>query len=365
MANRRRNNPPSYARPLLLWLGCLCPALLFQVLTFPLCAAQPVILHLQNGDRLTGHLVSEDPARLTLTNSLLGRFSIPLTAIARREGPTNTALAKTAGHPAATNAPAPALPPAQQRKLNDLQTLFVTGGISADEFQHQRTKLISPPKPAGPKHWTAEVFAGLDLLYSERDRQLYTGRAKLTYTKAPLRNNIDYLFSYGWTDGELTANRMDAWMKTDWDLTPRSYVYNLAGAGYDEIRLVDWRYEVGPGLGYHLFKRADFVLRVEAGFHYQVQDFEGGREEKTYTQRLAQDLRWNIGAQFTFDEKVEYFPSVQDLHSYRLRVETNLRYWLKSNLSLNLTMIDTLDTKSARGVGQNDLQIRSSIGVKF
>ena len=139
----------------------------------------------------------------------------------------------------------------------------------------------------------------------------------------------------------------------------------IIGAGYDEIRLVDWRYEVGPGLGYHLYKRTNFVLRVEAGFHYQVQDFEGGREKKTYNQRLAQDLRWNIGTQFTFDEKVEYFPSLEDLHSYRLRLEANLRYWLASNLSLNLTVIDTYETSTARGVGQNDLQIKSSIGMKF
>lgn len=310
-------------------------------------------------------MVSEDPARLTLTNSLLGRFSVPLTAIARREGPTNTAVAKKVPVPAATNSASPSLPPVMQRKLDDLQTLFVTGGISADEFQRQRTKLLSPPTPAKPKHWTAEVFAGLDLLYSEKDRQLYTGRAKLTYTRAPLRNNIDYLFSYGWTDGELTANRMDSWMKTDWDLTPRTYLYNLAGGGYDAIRRVDWRYEMGPGLGYHLIKLTNFVARLEVGFQYQVQDFEGSREEKTYSQRLAQDLRWNIGPSFSFDEKVEYFPDLADLHAYRLRIEANLRYWLKSNLSLNLTVIDTYDTKTARGVGQNDLQIRSSIGVKF
>ena len=158
---------------------------------------------------------------------------------------------------------------------------------------------------------------------------------------------------------------MDGWMKTDLDLTSLSYVYNLAGAGYDEIRLVDWRYEVGPGLGYHLIKRTNFVLRVEAGFHYQVQDFQGSREENTYSQRLSQDVRWNIGPSFSFDEKVEYFPDLADLHRYRLRAEANLRYWLKSNLSLNLTVIDTYDSQTARGVGQNDLQIRSSIGVKF
>ena len=91
----------------------------------------------------------------------------------------------------------------------------------------------------------------------------------------------------------------------------------------------------------------------------------GSREEKTYSQRLSQDVRWNIGPSFSFDKKVEYFPDLADLHRYRLRAEANLRYWLKSNLSLNLTVIDTYDSQTARGVGQNDLQIRSSIGVKF
>jgi len=333
--------------------------------------AQPVILHLRNGDRVSGELVTEDPGRVTLTNAILGRMSIPLTAVARREGVTNVAVVKGAP-PVVTNAP-PALPPALQGKLNDLQTVYATGNISTEEYQRQRTKLLAPPKPPGPKRWSAELYAGLDLVYSEKDRQLYTGRAKLTYARAPVRNNIDYLFSYGWADGELSANRMDGWMKTDFDLTPRAYLYSLEGAGYDEIRRVNWRFEVGPGVGYHLIKKTNLVLRVEAGFNYQVQNIQEIPEgapafdhtERNYSQRLAQDIRWNIGSQFTFDEKAEYFPDLGNFRAYRLRVEANLRYWLKSNLSLNFTIIDTYDTKTSIGVGQNDLQLRSSIGVKF
>ena len=136
---------------------------------------------------------------------------------------------------------------------------------------------------------------------------------------------------------------------------------------------VNWRYEVGPGLGYHLIKRTNFVARVEGGFHYQVQSVEEiltgdvhlDRESKTYNQRLAQDVRWNMGSQFTFDEKAEYFPDLADVRIYRLRVEANLRYWLRSNLSLNFTAINTYETQTARGIGRNDLQLRSSIGVKF
>ena len=68
---------------------------------------------------------------------------------------------------------------------------------------------------------------------------------------------------------------------------------------------------------------------------------------------------------FSFDEKVEYFPQWDNTSEYKLRIETNLRYWLKTYLSLNLTVINLYDTRVAQGVEPNDLQIRSSIGVKF
>lgn len=358
---KRRIRPPSL--PLFF---VVCIAWLLASAGLRLIAAEPVVFHLINGDRITGVLVLEDAAGVTLTNSIVGRMTIPRSGIARREALASSVVVAPPPKPAATNAPVPAVPPDIQRKLDGIQTLFVTGALSAEEFQRRRTELVLPsPRPRGPKLWTAEVFAGLDLLFSEKDRQLYTGRAKITYAKSRLRHNLDYLFTYGWTDGELTANRMDGWLKTDWDLTSRTYLYNLGGAGYDSIRQVDWRYEIGPGVGYHLIKRTNTVLRVEGGFHYQVQDFEGSREEKSYSQRLAQDFRWNLGKQLSFDEKLEYFPSFESLHVYRLRGEANLRYWLDSNLSLNLTVIDTYDTKTARRVGQNDLQIKSSIGLKF
>ena len=194
---------------------------------------------------------------------------------------------------------------------------------------------------------------------------MYSGRLKLNYVKAPLRNNLDFLFTYGRTEGVLSANRMDGSMKTDYDLNRRVYLYSLEGAGYDEIRKIDWRYEVGPGCGYQLIMLTNFVLRVEGGLQYQVQNFKGGKQDEVFYNRLAQDLKWNLGTLFTFDEKVEYLHEVADFQVYRLRVEANLRYWLRSNLSLNFTVINLYDTVTAPGVGQNDLQLRSSIGLKF
>ena len=158
---------------------------------------------------------------------------------------------------------------------------------------------------------------------------------------------------------------MDGSLKSDYDLTRRLYVYNLAGAGYDEIRRIDLRYETGPGLGYHLVRRTNLVFKTEAGVNYQAQYFDDQTETETFFLRFAEEASWKITPKITFDEKFEYFPQVENFGVYRFRFESNLRYALLNNLFFTVTVIDQYDSAPAEGIPPNDLQVRSTIGVKF
>ena len=242
---------------------------------------------------------------------------------------------------------------------------------------------IPPPKPVikpkGPVDWHGDVQVGADVGISEKSRQLYYAKFKIAYAPVEegtptgsskfvgrFRNTFDYNAAYGTTDGDLSANRMDGSSKTDFDLGKerRIFVYNLFGAGYDEIRKIDHRYEVGPGLGYHVFTRSNFVLNAEVGMNYQAQYFQNNGENERFYYLFAEDLNWRISKMLTFDEKFEFFPEV-NFNEFRFRFESNLRYWLLENLSFNLTVLDLYDTAAAPNVDKNDLQIRSSVGVKF
>ena len=220
-----------------------------------------------------------------------------------------------------------------------------------------------PPKTA---KWIAgELNLGTDLGFSEKNRQLYTGRAKVIVAYEKLKNTFDYDFSYGRTAGILSANRMDGSAKTDLDLGHRFYVYSLAGAGYDQIRKIDLRYNFGPGVGYHLIPLKTFTLNTELGLDYQAQRLSDGTSTDFIFLRLAEIANWQFNARLSWDEKFEFFPEVEDFDVFRFRFETNFRYQLFSNLSLNLTVIDQYDTRPAQTVTRNDLQVRSSVGVKF
>lgn len=295
--------------------------------------AQNVVLHLRNGDRVTGTILTEETNQVTLKTTWWNVVVIPTAQIKSRE-----VMSVTPGPP-------PALPPTP--------TQVVAKPPEA------------PAKPKAPKYWTGEALLGTDLLFSESRRQLYTGKLKVTYTHSRLRSIFDYMFSYGTQDGVLSDNRMYGTTKTEYDLTRRLYVYNLMGAGYDEIRRIDLRYEVGPGLGYHLIKRTNYVLNAEVGVNYQEEDLRDSLVRESFFYRFAEDFTWKISNRFSFDEKFEYFPQVSNWGEYRFRFESNVRFALKSNLSLVLTVLEQYETQPAPGVGQNDLQIRSSVGLKF
>jgi putative salt-induced outer membrane protein YdiY len=293
-------------------------------------AQSVIILQLKNGDRLSGTIVNEDTNQVTLKTTWSPAVVVSTSEIRSRT----------------TNAPAP--PP-----------------ITAPTPGTAKVTTPTPVPPKSPKHWTGEVQLGVDLLFSERTRQLYSGRAKVSYAHGRFRNLADYQFTYGHTDGVLSDNRMSGSLKTDYDLTRRIYVYNLGGAGYDEPRRVDFRYELGPGLGYQLVKRTNFVVKAESGVNYQTEFRADDTRSEVFFGRFAEDVAWKVTSKLSVDEKFEFFPALANWKQYRFRFESNLRYALMNNFSFVVTVSDQYDSAPAEGVPPNDLQVRSAIGLKF
>jgi len=161
------------------------------------------------------------------------------------------------------------------------------------------------------------------------------------------------------------ADRMDGSNKTDFEIGGRWYVYNLASVGYDTVRRIEFRGEIGPGLGFHVSKAPSFLLNTELGFNYLAEDRSDGTYYDHFYMRLSENGTWKINQKFTLDHRFEYFPSFTSLNEFRLRGEATLRYWLWSSLSLNIGVMEAYDTSPAEGVPPNDLQVRSSIAFKF
>lgn len=343
-------------------------ALLFLVLLFaPLISArsETIILHLKNGDRLAGTIISEDTNRVIISTTWVKELAVPVSEIVKRE-----------------TAPAPAAPPVAEQKPAPSAPSTVTNFVPSAKAGTPVAVVAPPPKPAPkPKHWKGELKVGADFINNATDQQTYYGRFKLTYEhpyvanpKQFFRNILDYSVDYGrtesGTDGNkktvISANRMDGSDKTDFDFGKRKFfVYNLGAVGYDSIRKIDLHYEIGPGIGYHALTRTNFVLNGEFGVNYQAQYRSDNTTTEKFYFRLAQDITWKVNKTLTWTEKFEFFPQVEEVSEYRSRFETTLSYGIWQNISLNLSVLDLYDTQPAANVPNNDFQIRSSLGVTF
>ena len=325
--------------------------LLFSLLTSSL-PAEPVIFHLKGGDRIAGTVLSEGTNSVVIATPWAKELSIPLDQIESRQAVPAPGIAS------AVPAVAPGKPP-------------VTS-VAAEAGKAPDVTKAKSPKPEPAKTWRFDAKLGMDLIYGEKDRRIYYGTMALKYAQPYaskprqfFRNTLEYRADYATTDDVESANRMYGSDKADFDISEHLFVYNFAGAGYDEVRKIDLQYEVGPGLGYHLFRLANFTANVEGGFSYQVQDRQDSERIEAMYARAAQDVTWKIYPQTTFSQRAALLTRVDAPDQLQLRLEANLGFAVVKNVSFNLTAIEMYDTRPVPGVTPSEFQLRSAIGLAF
>ena len=331
-------------------------------------------MHLRNGDRITGRLISESTNAIVLATPFSDKLSIPNTLVLKSEPIRPPSAGTNATTAISTNSLIRPVAPAS----GVVGELILTNKSSMAQHAGGAAK-PAETKPKVPERslwqqffseWRGEAQLGANLGFSTKDREAFTGLIKLAHdhrftNSHALRNILQYDVSYGTTDNILSDNRMDGTWKSEYDLSKRFLLYNAFRAGYDEVRGVNFQYDVGPGLGYKWVVRTNFVFKNELGGDYQEQFFIQKNVSSRYSLRLAEDAWWQITPKIRWDERLEFFPEVRDFSEYRVRFESNLSYLLKQNLTLTLNVVDLYDTASPPGVSKNDLQVRSLVGLKF
>ncbi|HXT42434.1 MAG TPA: DUF481 domain-containing protein [Candidatus Angelobacter sp.] len=361
MMPRRRN------RKLGRYASC-CWALFAGLVFFNACCAETVTLHLRNGAQISGEMLSMDSTFLTITNALLGKIAVPVAEVQRLEKKPGSVppLVATNQPPVtvATNVSPTNQPPGQTARPSlTPQTVVTTKAVESKA----PAPASAPVKPKPPKHWNLNVDIGTDLEYNQTHRELYYGHVKWTYGKDRFRSIVDYLANYGKTDGILSANDMNGSVRLELDVgkSKRSFMFDAAGAGYNQIQQIDATYDDTFGTGYKLITRSNFTFNVSLGANYQKKYLKDGSAPNYKAVNLGEQMAWKINPKWSLDQKVDYYQRITGIGDYRLRFESNLRYLLSNNINLSLTAVDQYDTQPAPGVSKNDLLLRVALGVKF
>jgi putative salt-induced outer membrane protein len=330
-------------------------------LALPLARAEQVILHLRNGDRVSGEITAETDRRVTLKTPRLGKLRIDKAEIERREIPN--LAASPAPRPAVAATPKPASP----------KTAPPTAGTGPAAPPTLSTNLAESPWYRHPwiapllTNWNVNLQFGSDLGFGTADRQTFSFTARAVHRWDRVRNAASYNVFYGFVNDVQSNNRMDGALKTDVDLGTRRklYLYTQGGAGYDAIRLIELQYQAGSGVGYKLYERPGVVINAELGAEYQSFDFRRAPDREIYAARIAENMSWRVTEKLNINQNFAFNPNMTDPTDYRFRFQLSLAYPLFKRVTINLSVIDDYDSNPPAGVDRNDLLIQSLLGISF
>jgi hypothetical protein len=338
-------------------------------------ADQIGVLHLVNGDRVTGRILSRSTSNLVVQTDWNPSLSIPHALIARSEilgAPIVVAPAKPTPPPTLKPAPkalviaktTPAPKPATKPTTKPVKV------VKAATSKVAKSKIVAKPKVKNV--WKHDLRIGLDLQYSAIERQIFHSRLRSSFTRGTLKNLFDLNYSYGKSDGVVSADKFTGSIKTDFTPKDRWYAYHIGSAGYDLARRIEFRYQIGPGAGYHLIKGKPFILKgskltlnLESGGEFEDKRATSGISTQKYFWRIAENATWRINENLTLSEELEFFPQIGELVNHRYRFESNLAYKLIRNLTLNFTVLAEADPENFKDFEPESLQVRSSLGYKF
>jgi putative salt-induced outer membrane protein len=222
------------------------------------------------------------------------------------------------------------------------------------------------PVPAAVRYpWESSVTAGLTLTSGNSHTLLYQGDFQ-TDKKTPKN---EYLFdiggAYGSQDSKDNINNYHA--SSQWNnlFTPRFYGYMRASALRDVILDLDYRFNIGPGVGYYLIKNTNITtLATEAGAGYQNEHL-GGVYNSFATLRLAENFEHKIDDHARLWQNVELLPQADEVENFLVNFEIGLDTPITKSLSLNTCFDDNYANHPADHLQKNDMKVVSGLTYKF
>jgi putative salt-induced outer membrane protein len=224
-------------------------------------------------------------------------------------------------------------------------------------------------EPAKPK-WSRSAFLGATITAGNSDSVLVTANVLAERKGGPNEYSLGLDGAYGELDSEKNVETLHGFAQYNRLFTERFYGYARVDGLHDAIADVEYRFTLGPGVGYYLIKTKDdekktaTSLNVEGGPAFITEKV--GRDENNYfALRVAEKFEHKFSDTARVWEMVEFLPQIDDWNNFIINGEVGVEATLTSKLLVRLVVSDTYDNEPAPDRKKNDVKVVSSIGYKF
>lgn len=298
------------------WLRLILAAGLFLTST-PLHAAEVL---LDNGDRLTGAIVSDAADHLILETRAMGAVTINKAFI--KEFKTDEQLLAEAR---------------EEQKMPELEwtrkAALSYSQKGGNEVQSNGAGDIYINRKTPGDEATLKVSGYIDTEDSKTDSRSYHGLVR-------------YANSFG--------------MGKKW------FQFGKVEGSKDTTANIDYRVTPSYGVGYWFKDEKDFKLRVDGALGWEYTKYvDATRSDSEAIFSPSGHLEKRFRDNLSFIQDLTLYPSLEEAGEYRLRSESTLTGRIVEQLAWRFSFIDDLDSDPSAGTKKNDYQFLSGVEYSF
>jgi putative salt-induced outer membrane protein YdiY len=330
--------------------------LVSAILLAALGTAEADEVHLMNGDRITGEVVTMEDDKLVFRTSYAGEITIKWRQIDSivTDTPVEVSFQDETTVIGTTK-------PAKDGGMR-LESTETTDVIS---FRLDDVKAINPKLPEERVEIKADVNFGLKYERGNTDKDVLHLDGSFSARGGDNRYSAKADVNREESSGVETENNWLALAKYDRFFSEKNYCFAATSFEHDEFKGLNLRTTLATGTGRQFIETALTNLLTELGLAYVIEDFT--TKDNDYTA-----LRWSLDFdRYVVSDKIQFFHwdelfwSFEDTRNVILRTKTGFRFPLYGNFKWTVRYDFDLDTDPDPGRKEDDQRLIVTVGYEY
>ncbi len=334
------------------------------LLSWPLLGDQ---VTLKNGDHVTGQIVKKDGDKLTVKSELMGKVSIPWSAVTSitSDKPLVVVLLGGKSVTGKLSSSDSKLQVATESGTETAPLAEISAVRNADE-QKQWERM---QHPGLWQLWAGYVDVGLSLARGNAETSTFT--TAFDATRATLNDEItahfNEIYATALVSGKsaATAQATRGGLSYDRNFNPRLFVNLFNDYEYDKFQDLNLRVVVGGGLGYKAIKSDRSNLDLVGGADYDRADFSTLFTRNSAEVFFGDDWSYKVSKIGSLTQSFRIFPNLSQTGEYRMNFDLGAVTALKKWLAWQVTASDRFLSDPVAGLKRNDILLTTGFRVTF
>jgi len=311
-----------------------------------------------NGDRLTGQVLSASDGKLIISSKVAGEVKVDLKEVKTFSSDKPLTVVMKDGSVYRQ--------PLQQAQAGSVATAPGAAG-AGKQLALSEIKTVNPPS-----HWSGAITAGAIVSRGNTYTDSVNAGAEARRRSDDDRLSLAGAYNYGREkpkDEEQAKTTIENWFalgKYDYFITPKWYLYTNMKVERDNIANLDLRLTPGIGAGYQWIESGRTNFNTEAGISWVRETYSDPSETRQYfAGRFAYHLDHKITDRVQLIHNLEWLPSLEISGQYLLNSDAGVRTTISNGFFTELKIVLSYNSEPAEDAESTDVKYMANVGWQF